>query len=154
MGSLYSLSVLDYSKEDRASSVRFNITTLNAGNYVAVGTAVGALQSAIDAVIVGNLASDRIIAVDNFITRARPASPAAQRENKWLLIYEDNTTHRLYRNELPTADLTLLTGGSDFISDLTVAPWAAFKTAFEAVVLSPAGNATTLREVQFVGKRL
>lgn len=154
MAGLYSLSFLDYSKEDRASTARFHIAALTAGNIAAQLTAVAALKSAIDGITLGTLATERVLAQDNFLSRARPTDPTAQRENKWLYVYEDNTTHRLFRGEIPTANITLLDAPSDHISDITTGVFGAFKTAFEAVVLSPDGNAVTLHDIQFVGKRL
>lgn len=153
MPSMYSLTVLDNSKE--SSTLRVAITPVTALNFDAVNTAIDALKTAVDGVSTGALASERRISADTFITRVPPIATDAQRENKWLVEYEDTTTHRVYRNEIPCADLSLLTAGSDKIPDLAVAPWAAFVTAWEAVVRAPAtGNATNVLSVEFVGKRL
>lgn len=154
MPGLYSLSFLDYSKEDAASSVRFHIPELTAANIAAQTALIDTLRTSIDAVTLGTLATERVIAEDNFLSRTRPTDPTAQRENKWLFLYEDQTTHRIYRGEIPTANITLLDAPSDHIADLTTGVWGTFKSAFEAVVKSPAGNAVTLLDVQFVGKRL
>lgn len=154
MAGLYSLSFLDMSKEDRASSARFHIAALTAGNIAASLASLASLKSAIDGITLGTLATERILAQDNFLSRARPTDPTAQRENKWLYLYEDQTSHRIYRGEIPTANISLLDGPSDHVQDLTASVFGTFKTDFEAIVLSPTGGAVTLLDLQFVGKRL
>lgn len=79
-------------------------------------------------------------------------APAGQREDKWLCTYQDNVTLALYALELPCRKSALTTvAGTDTV-DLGVAPWIAFKTAFETYVKSPDQNATTLLEVRLVGR--
>jgi len=77
---------------------------------------------------------------------------AGQREDKWLCIYQDNTTLAIYNIELPCRKNSLATVSGKDTVDLTVSPWALFKTHFEALVFSPDGNATTLLEVRLVGR--
>jgi hypothetical protein len=151
---MYSLSILDNSNEDPASSVRFTVIDLATGNFTAWNAALDALQTAINGITLGTLATERRVADDKFLSRVRPSSKEAQREKKWLVRYEDTVTHKIYRNEIPTADLSLLTSGSDTIASFPVGPLADFKTAFEAAVLSPAKNTVTLLTLEYVGKRL
>jgi hypothetical protein len=82
-----------------------------------------------------------------------PSDPVAQREVKWLVRYHD-AAGRKYSVEIPTADLSLLDTDSEFL-DLAATYPAAFKTAFEDVVVSPAddGSAVTIDSIQFVGRR-
>lgn len=81
----------------------------------------------------------------------KATNPLAQRENKYLLRYSDNVTGKIGRYEVPCADLTLLTGGTDFV-DLGSGAGAALKTAIDTYGRSAAGNAITLQSVQFVGR--
>lgn len=81
----------------------------------------------------------------------KATSPLAQREIKWLARYVDDTTNTLYQLEIPCADLSLLSGDTDFLS-LGSGAGLAFKTAFDAQQLSPVGNSCTLQSVQFVGR--
>lgn len=144
-------SLLDYNGEP--SNTRFRITGITAGNLVTVGADVADLGTGIDGISLMTLAKQAIIYDDLFLSRAKPASVDAQREKKWLIRYEDSTTHKIYRNEIPGADLTLLATNSD-MADLTLAAWVSFIAAFNAVVLSPDGNAVAFLDAQFVGKRL
>lgn len=72
----------------------------------------------------------------------------ASRGKKYVLKYRDTVTLTPHQIEVPGADDTLLTTGSDSL-DLTAGPGLALKTAFEAAVVSPAGNPVTLQEVEF-----
>lgn len=79
---------------------------------------------------------------------------AGNREDKMMATYQDNVTLALYQVELPTRDNTLaVVPGTDYYN-LAVAPWANFKTKFEAFVVSPDGNAVTLISVKLVGRNV
>jgi len=152
--SLYSLSILDKSKEDGPSSVRLHTTLMTAGNFSAQAGLMDTLRTAITGIITGTPSTERRLAADTKLSSVRPTDVNAQREIKWLVTYEDDVTHDVYRAEIPTADLALLDGPSDHINDLTTGAIATFVAAFEAVVLSKAGNAVTILDIMFVGKRL
>lgn len=132
--------------------LRLNIVQIDAGNLAATQTALAALLSAIQAIVIGELNKERIVLSDTLSSSAPAASPLAQRENKWLVTYTDTTTHRLFKCEIPTADLSLLTGNSEAL-DLSAGVGGAFKTAFEAVVKSIDGNAVQVISVKFVGRK-
>lgn len=145
-------SFQDYSREK--SRVRFQFADLTAGNFVATQALMDDVRDAILGVQVENaLQTYEIVAQVVFNSRAPASSPAAQRENKWLCTIADTVTNKLYHHEIPLADLTLCTANSDFM-DLSAGDGLALKTAIEAGVKSPAGNAVSLISVQFVGKRL
>lgn len=152
MGSEVTFSYQDYSREK--SNVRFAVTTMTAATFDAVNTAINSLSTAILGIQTENsLQSKRVIAANNFITRSPAADPTTQREIKWLALFEDDTLHSLFRHEIPQADPALLGSNSDYL-DLSAGVGQAFKTAAEAVVLSPAGNSASLISVQLVGKRI
>jgi hypothetical protein len=152
MAGLASFSFKDYSRE--ISTVRFALPTIDAASFDAVNIGITNLQTAMLALQVENaLQSRRVISDNHYYTRAPATSKAAQRENKWLVVAEDDTLHTLFRHEIPLAKLDLLGGNSDFL-DLGAGAGAAFKTAFEGIVDSPAGNSSVLISVQYVGKRI
>jgi len=146
------ISFIDYSNEKSRS--KFNVILLTAANYVAWSAALTALYTAIQGITIGTLNSDRRIATQIDFSPVPPADVQAQREKKWLVRYSDNVTGNIYRNEIPTADLTLLSNNSDVISAFPAGVLGDFKTAFEAAVVSPDGNAVTLISLEYVGKRL
>ena len=152
MASEYSVTLLDYSREK--SSVRFNTVQITAANFDAQMTAMLDLRNAIDGITLGAIQSERRVAQNNVLTNVPPLSTTAQRESKWLAVYVDTVTGLLYRNEIPTADPALLSNNSDRITSFPAGALGTFKTAFEAVVRSPAGNTTSLQYLEFVGKRL
>jgi hypothetical protein len=74
----------------------------------------------------------------------------SNREDKLELSYVDNTTFKRYTSEVPCRKGGLATeSGSDLIPAAT---WSATKTAFEALVRSPEGNAVTLQAVRLIGR--
>lgn len=142
----------DYSREK--SNVRFAVTQMTAANFDATNTAIDALSTAIGNVQVeNNLQSKKVAAVNTFYSRGAATSKSAQRENKWLLLFEDTTLHTLFRHEVPLADLQLVQANTDYM-DLSAGDGLALKTAAEAIVRSPAGNSASLASVQYVGKRI
>lgn len=77
---------------------------------------------------------------------------AGNREDKVELKYYDNVTLKPYLTEIGCRQGDLATSpGSDIVPEAT---WAATKTAFEALVKSPDGNAVTLAQVRIVGRNV
>lgn len=132
--------------------VRFNIVDITAGNLVATQTALADLLAAIQAIVLGELNKERIVLSDTLSSASPAASPLAQRENKWLVTYTDTTTHRIFKSEIPTADLSLLSGNQEAL-DLSAGVGLTFKQKFEAVVKSIEGNAVQVISVKYVGRR-
>lgn len=134
------------------SSWAFWISTLTAANFVAQTGLVSALYTAALDLTLGSQAATRVLAVST-VSAVENTNPLAQRENKWLVRYHD-TAGTKFTLEIPTADLSLLDTGTEFL-DLTGTEAAAFKTAFEAVVKSPDDPTltVTLDSIQFVGRR-
>jgi len=140
--------------EPESSSFRIAVQDLTAANVAATQTALATLASAIDAVVIGQLASERLTFEDTFVSANIAASQLAQRENKLLLRYHSTTVPPVkYQVSLPTFDLTTLPSGSEFL-DLTAGVGLALKTAFEAVARAPGDSAETviLDSAQFVGR--
>jgi len=145
----------DYSNESSVISVES--TALTAANFDAQETLRAALQTAMEVILIGVLQkTSKGNRVD--VSADLPASSAAQRENKWLVSYHDDTfPTRKLSIELPTPDVEnedYVLGNTDLI-DLTDTDVAAFVTAFEAFVLAPwTGNAVTVDKITLVGRKL
>jgi len=149
----YNDNTMKANGEPESASIRLPIATLSAANMVAKLTLVAALRTAMDAVVIGVDASQEITLKSDVFSRNRAPSTAAQRENKWLLRYHDASTFKKFTASLPTADLSLLPDGSEFL-DLSADEGADLKAAFEAIVVSPDNdaNAVVLDSAQFVGR--
>lgn len=139
--------------QPETSVTEFAITTLTPGNVAAQATLLGNLKTSLAGVIIGVIAKDQLVYQRDLISTAFASSSLAQRENKWLCRYSDNTSHKNFVLSFGTADLTILPTQSEFV-DLSAGPGAAFKSDFEAFVVSPddASHSVTLNSMQFVGR--
>lgn len=138
---------LDYSNE--GSTVAFNVADaiLDAAITAVVNAVAGlTVDGKKTAVLVTEEDKDAGIS-------GKATDALAHREIKYLVRYSDNVTGKIYRAEIPCADLSLLDGDTDFLS-LSSTEGAAFVTAFEANCLSEVGNAVTVQSIQFVGRNL
>jgi len=120
-------------------------------------TQIGALRTAVDAIVRGVIANEQQTVFNTILSQALPTSQDAQRGNKWLVSYHDNTQFfdppvnaipndaylRKFRVMIPTADNSLLADNENDL-DLTTGPGLAFKTAFEAIAKSPAGGSVVV----------
>lgn len=139
--------------EPETASWTVPITTITAGNIVAVETAAGNLATAVAALSLGNNWKHEVTASRMEVAKTPSASELAQRENKYLARYHDAVTGKKFRVSFPCADLTVKIANSEFV-DLSAGLGATLKTAFEAVVVSPddSSHATVLDSVQFVAR--
>lgn len=129
------------------------IATLTAANIVAQLGKVSALNTAVLAITKGAQAATNVLAVSTQ-SAVEVTDPLAQRENKWLVRYHDTASTK-FTVEIPTADLSLLDTGTEFL-DLTQTDVAAFVTAFQDVVVSPDDPTlvpVVVDSIQFVGRR-
>jgi len=142
----------DYGNPGEKSSFRLFVTTLTAANLVAQQTLITDLWTAIEGVVLGNIAKRVVTVSETSPDDTEVTDPLAQRENKWLMRYHD-TSGRKFTAEIPTADLAQLTLGTEFM-DLSAGAGNTLKAAFEAVVVSPTdASAVVLDSAQFVGRR-
>jgi len=125
---------------------------LTAANFVAQQGLISALYTAVLDLTLGSQAATSELAVSTQ-SAVENTNPLAQRENKWLVRYHDSAGTK-FTVEIPTADLSLLDTGTEFL-DLTGTEAAAFVTAFEGVVRSPDDPTLTVLvdSIQFVGRR-
>jgi len=138
----------DYSNEK--STVTVNGEELSAANFDAQATEASALSVAIGVLSIGSLTQR---AVTNVILDSPdiPTNPFAQRELKWLVSYQGDTSGKKYSMEIPCAALTgNVVAGSD-LADLTSTPWVNFIAAFEAYARAPDNLTET---VSFISARV
>jgi len=87
---------------------------------------------------------------------AKASSASAQRENKLLVRYHDDTTLAVLTASIPTIDLPNLAfenDANDFVDMTTPAMISELKTAWEAFVVNPAtGNGTIVDSMEYVGR--
>jgi len=148
-GSYYSLGLRDSSNE--VSSTKWNIGDLTALSLAGALTQMGSLETAIDNVTIGAVASSSYGDSDSR-AYVRPSDAQAQRGIKWTVSWEDTVTFSKGVNTIPTANLDLLplvgaVRTEDL--DLTANPGLALVTAIEALCKSPAGNALKVLRVYF-----
>jgi len=142
---------------DELSAVRIYVPAMTALTITAILAEMSAMEVSLDAVTLG-VASESVITLDRTVlSAARPASPYAQRELKWLVSYHSNTLNHKFTLEIPTADPVgaALVPGTD-LADLSVEPWLTFKTTFEIVAVAPDDDTdqVTIDKVTLVGRNL
>lgn len=148
----YSYSRIDYDGEKGKHG--FRTTTLTALNFDAQAALQASYAIAVSGICLGSL-HKHTHGQDDFQTNIAPADPLAQRENKWLVTYEDTTTHKLYRIELACADLTNLDPEDRKHAAIgDAAQVDAYVTAFEAFAVSEVGNPVSVLEITFVGRNV
>lgn len=81
-------------------------------------------------------------------------STDGQREERWLCSYQDNISLQIFQMEIPCRKASVKPPVNLDTVDLTVAPWVDFKTRFQALFVSPDGEAITLLEVRLVGRNV
>lgn len=151
MASRMTLAVRDYSAE--MATVSLPGLDLTAANFDAQDGLWDTLQSAIDGIIVGVIATRKLLAQDLLVSGDLPTSPFAQRELKWLVRYTGNTSGKKYSAEIPTPDAALILAGTDFMN-IGVGAGATFVTAFEAVVRPQGEVGTNVENIVLVGRAL
>lgn len=165
-GGLWSLKMLDYSRE----SSTFSIET---GDITAVSlpgtlTQIAALKSAVDGITLGTLQDDSLRAYSTNLSNTPPTNALAQVETNWKVTFEDNLPFfddpvnaipnegfgKLFTLTIPTADIAAagrLAPASD-MAVLTETGIAAFVTAFQAMARTPYGGTTHIVSIEFVGR--
>lgn len=150
MTSRLTLTVRDYSNE--LSTVSLPGLDLTAANFDAQDALWDALQTAIDAIIIGIISDRKLLAQDIDVSPDLPTNAFAQRELKWLVRWVGNVTGQ-HTSEIPTPDATLTLAGTDNLN-LGVGAGAAFVTAFEAVVRDEGDASSDVQSVILVGRKL
>jgi len=148
MATQNTIQITDYSNEK--SSFGLTSITANAGNLAAQQTEYAALFAAVEDLSIGEVTKQSMNLVI-YDTPAIPTSPYAQREMKWLVQYQGDSSGKLFSVEIAAPDITDNVVPNSDIADLASTDWAAFVTAFEAYVRSPDNGTET---VTVIGARL
>lgn len=150
-GNLFQIT--DYSNEKSS----FNVTsiTANAGNLAAQQTAAAALAGAIEDLTIGEL-TKQIMNLAIVDTPAIPTNPYAQRELKWLVTYQGDSSGKLFTIEIAAPDITDNVVVNSDVADLASTDWAAFVTAFESYARSPENGTETVTVIRatLVGRNI
>ena len=166
-GEIYSINIMDWSRE--TSSVGVRVGAVTAVSLPGLLSEIDDFREATEALILGEAQSDQLVAFKTNLSNAVPTDPAAQRENKWLVTYADDTQFfdppinaipnegfgRKFQIEIPTANLStdLLLPNSDE-ADLTATEWVAWVLAFESLARSPHGGVPLVLRVKAVGRNI
>lgn len=139
--------------DSETSTVGIPIIDLTAGNFAAQSALHATLAAALEAIVLGTLRKEQVIAVTTEIAGVAPANAFAQREIKWLVSGVDGAGF-VSTLELPTADLDLLAGGTGQM-DITAGAGLAFANALNAVWRSPRSDtAVTVQSLTHVGRNI
>lgn len=155
MGDHYSVfTQLDYSGEKSLTRI-YNgaITAVSIAGFL---TEFGQMKDAINAITLGTMAQEMWVGDNTDLSNVLPTNVFAQRELKWLVVYEDDTSKNVYTLTLPCADPTgRLIAGTD-LADLAQTEVAAFVTRFESFARSPESdvNTVTVLRIQLVGRNI
>jgi len=145
--------ITDYSNEK--STFQVNSIVLNAGNFAAQSTLAATLVGATEDLSIGELTKQTL----NQIVLDAPAVPTnvyAQRELKWLITYQGDSSGKLFSIEIACPDITDNIVPATDLADLTSTDWAAWVTAFEDFARSPDDLAETVTVVsaRLVGRNI
>lgn len=132
------------------SKTKISIVPLTAGNIASQVTKVQAVGTALSALTNGVLANESI--QHDLSGSASYPTAIANRGEKWILS-ASNPTARKFTYTIPAPVATGNVLADNYTADLTSTAWAAFKTAFEAVAVDPAGSALTLDSAKLGGRR-
>lgn len=156
MGGRVGYTITDYSDEKTRHNI--NLQAVTSANLDGLLTSIGSYQTALDAIVLGVIATEDVHARVDDISNALPASKFAQRETKLLIRYAGNTTGNVYTLTIGTPDLANLTitAGQEFVTLADGGIMAAWVTAFEAIARSPDDDTETVTvlSAQHVGRNI
>jgi len=159
IGSVHKSSITYGDATEETSTMElFNgpITALTIAGFL---TAFGNLQTATDAITLGTRRKQSWTGDLTTVSNDWPTDPAAQREAKLRVTYQDTTTEEEFTLTVPTIDFSVLVfvpGGGDAVvfagagASTEITEWV---TAFEALAKSPrnSANAVEVTGMRFVG---
>ena len=163
MGAIGTTTPVTFSLRDATSEVGRNTVyaaLVTAANIDDVAGLITDYKTALDAITLGVIASTAEN-TQTVISNASPTNPAAQREAKLLVTYQDDVTEKRYTTTVPTIDfaqLVFLPEAGDAVAFKSAngasAAMIAFVTAFEALAMSPddPAHSTTVVGMRFVGR--
>jgi len=128
--------------------------TSNLGIYMGDIANALAMQTALDPLTGGVIASRSEVSSISQLSGANPVDQNQQREMALRVFYTDDVTGSLHFISIPSPQLDALTLAGDAVSLADAGIMAAFVTEFELHGVSPAGNAVTVTRAQIVGRAL
>lgn len=144
------LSQVDFDGQKKQFSVPTAVIT--AANHDAQKALFDAFVAAVDDVTLGESDFEEFVG-DREMVRPLllPTVPTAQVQIQWLVTYIDAITGATETITIPCADITdaTLFQAASPLWDPTDAKWVTFAADFEAYVLSDAGNAVVVQQVEF-----
>jgi hypothetical protein len=143
----YTRSFVDRSGEPTSYSVHVEDAIIDGGF---VGTEIAAYETAEAALRDGVLTREGF-SIGLKVSNVDHAS-AGQREQKFLISYEDTVTLAPYDFELPCRKVSLDPPINTDLYDITASPFAAYVTALEALAVSPDGNPINVTSIRLIGK--
>jgi len=148
----YEVALRDYSLE--VGRTRVHMGPITAGTIAGALTQMGALRTAIAAITKGVVASEQWVGDNTNLSNAAPTDEEAQRETKWLVLYQGDTSLKKFQITIPTADFQGRLLPESDKADLTETSMAAFVTAFEAIARTPDSDTETVTvlEIRVAGK--
>lgn len=153
MATRNNFTIRDYSNE--LSS--FGVTSLAASsaNLDAQLALQTALSSAIENLSIGHL-DKYTFNIEGVNSPVTPSNVYAQREVKWLVTYQGDTSGKNFQIEIACPDLTGNLNGNSDAADLGSADWVAFIDAFEDYARSPDNGTETVTVIsaRVVGRNL
>jgi hypothetical protein len=154
--SLLSRTYTDYSAERGTMTVR--VPEITAVNFTATMGLITALENKTDLLSLGRPARRQVTVGLTQLSSLPATDTGAERETKWLVIFEDNVTKRLGQVEIPCAKRSdgdgPLTQGNTDDANLSHPAWQGWITAFQDVARSVAGNPVTVIRAKKVGRNL
>jgi len=153
MATRNNFTIRDYSNE--LSSFGVVSVTGNAGNLTAQLALQTALSSAIENLTIGHL-DKYTYNIEGLNSPVTPSNVYAQREVKWLVQYQGDTSGKMFTIEIAAPNLTDNLNGNTDQADLGSADWVAFIEAFEDYVRSPDNGTETVSVVsaRVVGRNI
>lgn len=159
------ITYLDYGGEKSTTGIASSEIT--AANYAARVGEMTSLVAGINTITLGARYKTAFTTVITPGTSTPPTDKNAQRENKWLVTYQDSQSYldpgpntvpnpgfgKVFNIELPCADLSLLEPGTDIV-DLFDPAVSQFITPFEVFARSPYGGTVTVLQIRHVGRAL
>lgn len=144
--------------DDEAANMSVNTVEITAANIDAQQTLLTTLRTALNDITIA-VVNKSVLSDIGWNTLAPTTNPFGQREIKWVIIVQDTNGKKFRSNEVPTADLSLLTGNQKYIiknGNVAVTDpdgfVADFKAAYEAVAVSDTGLAIVITDMYQVGR--
>lgn len=151
----------DYSKEK--SSVRVFHGAVTLASIAGFLDQIEPVRTAMDGITRGTIQKEMWVGDETILSQEYPTDPLAQRELKWLVTYQGDTSLKLYQFAIPTADPAGVDGssrarlleGSD-VGNLLNTQMAALVTAVEDIGRTPDDDEETItvRSIRLVGRNI